>query len=337
MRRFLAFTLLLASTTYFVPESVARGGFHGSVGDGAARGSFDRGGFDRSGLDRGNLDRGWGNNGDFGRPLDYGNRPADVPNMQMWNRADNLPTDGGFGRLADRQALPYEDRGTYPMTDAQFRDQAAMIRNGFDNPGYFDRGWWARRDGWWYPGWGDGWAWNYGGWGDVAPFIGMNSGVDPAYYDYGQNILYQNNDVYYGTQPLESQTAYYQQAQDLAQQGTTAPLKPVGKDWKSLGIFTIVKNGQSNSSSLFQLAVNKKGQVKGNYYNNLTDETKQITGALDKKNSRVCWTVAGNKSIVYDTGLGNLMKDQAPLLVHYSGSKTEQYLLVRMKQKNSTG
>ena len=94
---------------------------------------------------------------------------------------------------------------------------------------------------------------------------------------------------------MESSVAYYQQAQTLAESqpipavkkntSTTKELKPLPKDWKPLGVYSLVQGGQSNTNMMFQLAVNKKGAIKGNYYNALTDETKPVNGAIDK---RIC-------------------------------------------------
>ena len=92
---------------------------------------------------------------------------------------------------------------------------------------------------------------------------------------------------------------------------------------------------QADSSIMFQLAVDKKGTIRGNYYNALTQETKPVSGAVDKKNMRAAWTVQGSKGVVYDSGLSNLLHAQSPLLVHYGAAHTEQWNLVRVNQTKS--
>ena len=66
----------------------------------------------------------------------------------------------------------------------------------------------------------------------------------------------------------------------------------------------------------FQLAVNKQGAIRGNCYNTVTQTTLPVQGAVDKSTQRVAWTVGDNTTTVFDTGLDNLTKDQAPTLVH---------------------
>jgi hypothetical protein len=53
---------------------------------------------------------------------------------------------------------------------------------------------------------------------------------------------------------------------------------------------------------------------------------------VDKKTQRAAWTVGENKTTVYDTGVSNLTKDEAPVLIHIGKDKTQQWLLVRLKQ-----
>ena len=84
---------------------------------------------------------------------------------------------------------------------------------------------------------------------------------------------------------------------------------------------------------MFQLAVNKDGIIRGNYYNTSDNNDQQVDGSVDKKTQRVAWVVEDKKNIIFDTGLYNLTKDETPVLVHMGKDKTEQWLLVRLKQK----
>ena len=57
-----------------------------------------------------------------------------------------------------------------------------------------------------------------------------------------------------------------------------------------------------------------------------------IQGAVDKKTQRAAWTVGKNKNTVCETGLYNLTQDEAPALIHIGKDKTQQWMLVRLKQ-----
>ena len=83
---------------------------------------------------------------------------------------------------------------------------------------------------------------------------------------------------------------------------------------------------------VFQLAVNKKGVIRGNYYDQVTQTNLPVTGAVDKQSQRVAWKVATGQGLVVETGLYNLTQDESSALVHYGADRTEQDLLVRVKQ-----
>jgi hypothetical protein len=216
------------------------------------------------------------------------------------------------------------------------------IRDGYRYPDAFDRGWWGRYPGGWgYPGWGGGWAWGYTGWPALAGWWGMSVGAAPIEYDYGNSITYQNDNVYYGTQQIEPAATYYDQAQTLAQSvpvpnsKTTILTESQAKDWKPLGVFSLTQGSETNTTTMFQLAVNKKGAIRGNYYNTLTQEVKPVKGSIDKKIMRAAWTVGGNKNVVYDTGVANLLQPQSTVLVHLAKNLTQQWTLVRLEKPKS--
>jgi hypothetical protein len=89
---------------------------------------------------------------------------------------------------------------------------------------------------------------------------------------------------------------------------------------------------QTKANLILQLAVNKQGIIRGNYTATMTNDTQPVTGSVDKKTQRAAWTIGKNKENVIETGIYNLTKDEAPVLVHFGKDKTEQWLLVRVKQ-----
>ena len=326
------------------------GGVRGGYGDGY--GGRDYGGV-RGGFGDGFGDRGFG--GGYGGGYGDGDRGDSVLDHtsesalrsgadQVWNSGAQrgLATDGGFGRALDTSAVA---RG---VSASAMTDRGVGVRNAFRDDGLFRGDWWGRYPYAWGGGWGDDWAYDYGDWNDLASFWDYPANNAPVEYDYGDNITYQGDTVYYGTQPSDTAANYYTQAQTIAQ-SMPVPAAPAAvanktatpavlaaaeskdsKDWKSLGVFSLTQGDQTNSTMLFQLAVNKKGAVRGNYYNALTKECKTISGAVDKKNMRLAFEVDGNKTVVYDTGLANLMRPQSPILVHFSKTNTEQWNMVRL-------
>ena len=338
------------------------GGYHDAGGD--FRGDGDRG-FNRGDGFDGNDGRGFGRFGDgFGRiddadalqsrmdrtPDDLARDDADLDREanHLWNQPMDsqraMATDGGFGRVSDdaRSFVPSGNRtAAYSHTDLANRGN--QVRNAYNNNSAFGRDWYNDHSGLWRGDWFNrnnwGWGWGYGDWGGLSDFWDADYSDAPVEYDYGNNITYQGDDVYYGGQDVGTAGQYYDEAQTLA---LSTPMysssnpqqvaQNTQSNWKPMGVFSLVQGNQTDSTTLFQIAVGKDYSLRGNYYNTLTNATKQISGKVDKKTMRAAWTVDGSSNVVYDTGVANLMKAESPILVHFGKSKTEQWELVRLKQ-----
>jgi hypothetical protein len=366
----IASAVLLSISLSLIQVSVQPTPAHarGGGGGGGGRG-FGGGGF--AGARGGDLGRGFGDGdrgawsgdrgGDLNRNAGIDDRPrASESDLRAGANQDyhwsNLPTDGGMARGATG-SMSTASRITSNVSRAGMASRGAAVRNAFHHDDLFNHDFWNRYNrAWWYPGWGDYWPWGYTGWGDLCLFWGDPVSDEPVEYDYGNNITYQDDQVYYGNQPFESASDYYTQAQTLAllapplvppaspAKGTKsntksgAAVKSTEKesDWKPLGVFALTQGDQTDSNSIFQLAVNKNGIIRGNYYNPLTQEEQPVQGKLDKKSKRVAWTVGTNKTVVYDTGIANLLSKQSSLLIHLDKSNTQQWNLIRLQQPKST-
>ena len=188
----------------------------------------------------------------------------------------------------------------------------------------------------WYPAaWAAGSAWNAANWYTLSNWFGY-SGVSPYYYNYGTNVTYNNGNVYDGSQLAATAPEYYQQAVSLADAGSATPLSTDG-EWLPLGVFALSRQGESSSNLIMQLAVNKQGIIGGNYTDTVNNDTLPIHGSVDKQTQRAAWTVGNNKGTVLETGLYNLTKEEAPVLLHINGETTQQWLLVRLHQPPQNG
>jgi hypothetical protein len=146
--------------------------------------------------------------------------------------------------------------------------------------------------------------------------------------------------------PIASAGDYYQSAATLAQIGEQANVPsqqpgsspPAGQDpkWLSLGVFQALPANEKTSTMMFQLAVNKQGIVRGNYFNTADNVQQPIEGSVDKNTQRISWVLEDRKKIIFDTGLYNLTKSESPVLVHMSKDDTQQWLFVRINEKADT-
>ena len=232
------------------------------------------------------------------------------------NRRENGPAGNRPDRINNRQ-----ERQT------QRTDRRNEVRNQFqDNHPRYD--FWKDHPDWARFRWNRPYRWAT--WGLITGwFPGFSSGTTEYQYDYGENIYYQDGQVYYGDAPVATASEYAEQAQTLAE---NIPEVDKSSDWLPLGVFAITQDGEASGPppTLFlQLAVNKQGIIAGTFCNTTTNKTQPIEGKVDEKNQRVAWGIEGKKWPIMETGLTNLTKDSSPALIHFENGETQQWLLVR--------
>src|SRR5512138_1477013 len=107
--------------------------------------------------------------------------------------------------------------------------------------------------------------------------------------------------------------------------------------WQPLGVFAMVQGQESSSFHIFQMAINKQGIIRGNYYNALTDSTTPIYGSADKTSQSAAWTVGDKKTPVYEAGIANVAKGETTMVVHFGGGKSQQFTLGRVEKPEGEG
>jgi hypothetical protein len=203
------------------------------------------------------------------------------------------------------------------------------VNGAYTRWGAFTPGWYGRYPGAWWPG---KWAvattaWATAAWALAGGYSGCSG--EGSYYDYGGNVTYEDDTVYYGDQPVASAEQYYDQAGQIADSGQA----PQNEDWLPLGVFAVITDPkQAQTDKVIQLAVNKEGVVRGNLNDFVTDKVVPLVGAVDKETQRVAVKMEGNDSVVMETGLYNLTNDEVPVLVHFSADRQEPRTLMRLKQ-----
>ncbi len=211
---------------------------------------------------------------------------------------------------------------------------AAYVRTNFGYYGAFNPAWYTAHPGCWAAaGWAAGAAWGYATYPVISTYCGIPA-ENPPDYDYGSTVVYQNDNVYVNGQDQGTAQQYADQATTIATQGQTA-MPPPTEDWKPLGVYALVQGDDKSSNNIFQLAVNKDGIIRGNYYDGLMDTTSDVYGSIDKKTQRAAWTIGKKKDRVFEAGVYNLTQAQCPCLIHIGTQKTTQMMLVRVEQPKS--
>lgn len=207
---------------------------------------------------------------------------------------------------------------------------AAGVRTNFNRWGMYGGGWYTDHPGAWYAaGWAAGAVWSYPTWNSLGAWMSYYP-AQPVYYDYGTNVTYQDGNVYVGDQSVGTSQEYYDQAAQVASTGAAADAS-TDEQWLPLGVFAFTKPEEPSNNLTLQLAVNKQGIIRGNYTDSTTGTTQLVQGAVDKQTQRAAFTIGDQTQDVVETGIYNLTKDEAPVLIHFGKERTEQWLLVRLK------
>jgi len=250
------------------------------------------------------------------------------PHGAVAGRTTAVSGAGGTAVAGRRTAVT--SYGTYHRSAVAVRGQGVYVRQSFTHYDCFSPRWYARYPGAWFAaGWVAGTPWRAATWGTVSSYAGYS--YEPVYYDYGSNIVYQDNSVYIDGEKAGSTDEYVEKATQIASTGKEA--KPEkNEDFMPLGVFALVQGEEQTAYHIFQLALSKKGVIRGTYYNAVTDSTETVYGSVDAKTQRAAWTVGDRKSPVYEAGIANLTRDETTVLIHYSKEKTQQWTLVRIEQ-----
>jgi hypothetical protein len=91
-------------------------------------------------------------------------------------------------------------------------------------------------------------------------------------------------------------------------------------------------SGQKVPDMVFQLSVNSAGTIRGNYYDQVSGSTLAVHGSVDKRTQRAAWQIGNNKDLVVETGLYNFTERKSTALVHFGPTRSEQFLMVQLKQ-----
>ncbi len=225
--------------------------------------------------------------------------------------------------------------GFVRVSPSQRHVTAGYVRGNYNHWNYFGPGWYTNHPAAWFAaGWAAGRCWYPCTWPAMYGWFAFPD-TYPIYYDYGNTVVYQDNSVYVDGVDQGTAQQYYDQAQTLATDGAQANA-PSDGDWMPLGVFLLTKPDEKDSHDVFQLAINKQGIIRGNFQDSKDNVTEPVEGSANLKTQRVAFTVGDKKTTVIETGLYNLTKDEAPVLIHFGADRTEQWLLVRLKNPDAT-
>ena len=217
------------------------------------------------------------------------------------------------------------------MSPTSVRTTASVARQGYRGTAFTTNWYRGHTNAWVAPRWTTGASfWRPAAWATTAAFVGI--AARPIVYDYGSTVVIHDDSVYVNGVAAGTPEEYAAQAAQLVDTGAQAA--PAENDeWEPLGVFGLLQSAdETTAQRIFQLAVNKDGIVRGNYYDAVSDTTIPVVGSVSPESQRVAWSIGDKKEIVFETGLSNLTQDQSTILVHYGTESTQQMIFVRLDE-----
>jgi hypothetical protein len=236
---------------------------------------------------------------------------------------------GRYGARSVSTHTAVVGHSTHYVGASTLRARGASVRGGYYGRA-FTGGWYGAHPAAWQPArWRGASYWAAPAWPAVASYCDI--GAPPISYDYGSNVVINDNSVYQDGTQVASAADYAGQALAFADRGRQAQ-PGADEEWQSLGVFGLIQGDEQTADHIFQLAVNKAGVLRGNYYDALSDNGLPVYGSVDPTTQRAAWSVGDKKTLVFEAGLQNLTQDQATVLMHDGTDRTRQMALVRLEQ-----
>lgn len=108
-----------------------------------------------------------------------------------------------------------------------------------------------------------------------------------------------------------------------------ASAPPADLEWLPLGVFAVAPQGTEQAHIYQQLAVSRKGELKGNSYDAVSDAVQPITGTIDRETRKAAWKVGTGAT--FETTLDALLEPPSTVAMK-AGTMSQTWDLVRMEK-----
>ena len=116
-------------------------------------------------------------------------------------------------------------------------------------------------------------------------------------------------------------------ASATADGGAASAAPPSDLEWMPLGVYATGPKDAGQAHVYQQLAVSKQGELKGTYYDSITDTTKPVSGSIDRDTRKATWKVDGKGGATFETTLDALTKTPSSVTMKSGGGQHEWELV----------
>jgi len=106
---------------------------------------------------------------------------------------------------------------------------------------------------------------------------------------------------------------------------------PSDLEWLPLGVYATAPKGAAQAHIYQQLAVSRKGELKGNSYDSISNTVQPVSGAIDRETRKASWTVGTSGGATFETTLDGLVKTPSGVTMK-SGGSVQEWELVQVQK-----
>jgi hypothetical protein len=120
--------------------------------------------------------------------------------------------------------------------------------------------------------------------------------------------------------------------QSARQLALSAGEPPGDAMWLTLGVFALEPAGSGPATRLVHVAVSPEGGLRGAFFDMITGDVRNVTGAVDKAGRRAAWTVADGPGTVFEVPLSMLTEGRGQLTVHFPDGTSGPWALAQVAE-----
>ena len=291
-------TLLIAVITLVFGSNISYGrgpgGRGGNAGGRAGGGPGGRGPeFSKPGLKKNDGPDLGANGGPGGAAQEFNGAAQKLPGAQgkLKNAAGGAEKFQGWQQQAGQK---------WQSRDGQLQQSAQNAVNDVKNgPQPFTAQWYADHPAAWqstHPH-ADAWA--------AATATGVAAWLGWAAYDANSSGTYYNTTVVYEQPPAE-ETEKEPAADEQVLANQMANSQNDAGEWLALGVYSVGSSSGEPTSRQLQLAVNRQGDLRGVYYDAISNTSQNLSGHIDQATQVARWSLDSNQHVSFSTNLNEL-------------------------------
>ena len=103
-------------------------------------------------------------------------------------------------------------------------------------------------------------------------------------------------------------------------------------DWLALGVYSVLSSSGEPTSRLMQLAANRQGELRGVYYDSISNNSQNLSGRIDQATQVAQWSIDSNSQVSFSATLAQLTQPTGTIQVDQPGGK-QQWRVARQEAR----